>query len=393
MKLFLSISSTVLLVFTGISALAWEVTWDLNTWVETWIGGEVVGEPTADPVAGSYSSTQSVTLNSEAPYMCYTTDSSDPSCNWSDLTCATWTKYSSLLSISNTTTVKAIACYQWWEESSIWSFTYTIWSSTSTWGGWWGWGWGWSSPILTCKIEQLACSDKWIIYRRSGDSCNWGGLWDVCTPWESLYDSTGTWDNEWSGDYEYSADDYTIAMIYQSMEDNSSGDTLKLMNKIVAIFEKMTLELVSMSETSDKIRELKNEYFRSFNDILLHALDYRETKDKQYKKKAQDELKDWISIKWELDEYIDSLITIEDGIYIPVDSKLKSVFLQIQKILFARIDSLKALWKISDKEYDEFTEAYNKFVFAVIIFKKEWSDNAKKVWKAQIAIILKFYSK
>gem|GEM_PF-2783430 len=86
-------------------------------------------------------------------------------------------------------------------------------------------------------------------------------------------------------------------MIYQSMEDNSSGDTLKLMNKIVAIFEKMTLELVSMSETSDKIRELKNEYFRSFNDILLHALDYRETKDKQYKKKAQDELKDWISIK------------------------------------------------------------------------------------------------
>ena len=61
--------------------------------------------PVASPGAGSYGSTQSVTLtDASAAFILYTTDGSTPACP------ATGTLYSGAISISVTTTLKAIGC-------------------------------------------------------------------------------------------------------------------------------------------------------------------------------------------------------------------------------------------------------------------------------------------
>lgn len=76
--------------------------------------------PTASPVAGTYTTSKSVTLSSSgATVIKYTTNGDSP-------TCTSGTTYSSAISISETTTIKAIACDQINNASSVETFVYTI---------------------------------------------------------------------------------------------------------------------------------------------------------------------------------------------------------------------------------------------------------------------------
>lgn len=76
--------------------------------------------PTASPVAGTYTTSKSVVLSSSgATIIKYTTNGDSP-------TCTSGTTYSSAISISETTTIKAIACDQINNASGVSTFVYTI---------------------------------------------------------------------------------------------------------------------------------------------------------------------------------------------------------------------------------------------------------------------------
>ena len=83
-------------------------------------GGSTVATPTFTPAAGTYTTTQSVTIASETDgaSIYYTTDGSTPTDES--------TPYSSAISVSSTTTVKAIAIKDGMTNSSVASSTYTI---------------------------------------------------------------------------------------------------------------------------------------------------------------------------------------------------------------------------------------------------------------------------
>lgn len=99
-----------------------------GTGVSTGVEGTVISAPTSSPSAGSYSSNQNVTLTaSGSSSIRYTTDGSNPSCS-------SGTIYSGAISVSSTTTIKAIACYPNDNSSPVASFTYTK-TSTSSSGG------------------------------------------------------------------------------------------------------------------------------------------------------------------------------------------------------------------------------------------------------------------
>lgn len=76
--------------------------------------------PTFSPTAGTYSSEQSITISceNEGATIYYTTDGSDPTTSSA--------VYSSAITISQTTTIKAFAKYGEYDESEIVSATYTI---------------------------------------------------------------------------------------------------------------------------------------------------------------------------------------------------------------------------------------------------------------------------
>lgn len=76
--------------------------------------------PVASPAAGTYDSAQSVTLTSatEDATIYYTTDGTDPT--------AESTEYSSAISISETTTLKAIAVKDGLDNSNVLTAEYTI---------------------------------------------------------------------------------------------------------------------------------------------------------------------------------------------------------------------------------------------------------------------------
>lgn len=84
---------------------------------------EKVATPTFSSPGGTYSTAQNVTLGctTSGATICYTTDDSDPT--------ATSIQYSSPISVSQTTTIKAKAFKSGWPDSAIASATYTI-SST-----------------------------------------------------------------------------------------------------------------------------------------------------------------------------------------------------------------------------------------------------------------------
>jgi len=117
MKKFFSITSIIALLFSSIyTASAWEFSWWISTGTQTWVDWVVINSPSFSPSTATYSSSQSVSIdNSWALYSCYTSNWDSPSCNWETATCDSWTKYIAwdTFSVSSTTTLKALSCYQW----------------------------------------------------------------------------------------------------------------------------------------------------------------------------------------------------------------------------------------------------------------------------------------
>lgn len=136
MKKFISILSFLALLITHTSVFAGEATGTINTGTQTGVEGVAITEPTVSPSAGSVASGTSISISaSGAPYICYTINGTDPSCNWASLGCTSGTKYSSAFSITSATTVKALSCYQGAQSSAVSSFSYTIQSSGGGGGG------------------------------------------------------------------------------------------------------------------------------------------------------------------------------------------------------------------------------------------------------------------
>ena len=101
-----------------------------NSWIrvandDTWVTS-TCATPTASPAAGSYSTAQTVFLSSTTAdaTICYTTDGSTPTGDYSG--CTNGTEYSSSFSVDSTSTVKAIAFKQDYEDSGTMSATYVI---------------------------------------------------------------------------------------------------------------------------------------------------------------------------------------------------------------------------------------------------------------------------
>ncbi len=104
-------------------------------------------DPTGSPVAGTYTSTQSVTLSSTGSNSIYYTLD-----GVTIPTCSSGTLSSGAISISSTTTIKAIGCDTAGNTSSVVTSTYTISTytpPTTTTGGGGGGGGGYRSPVVT----------------------------------------------------------------------------------------------------------------------------------------------------------------------------------------------------------------------------------------------------
>ncbi len=83
-------------------------------------GNPTCATPTFSPAAGTYTSAQSVTINSatEGATIYYTTDGTEPTTNS--------TQYNGAISVSSSTTIKAIATAAGYDNSSVATATYTI---------------------------------------------------------------------------------------------------------------------------------------------------------------------------------------------------------------------------------------------------------------------------
>jgi len=94
-------------------------------------GGGTVATPTFNPAAGTYTTTQSVTLSTttSGASIYYTVDGSTPT--------TSSTLYSSAISVSNTTTIKAIGHKSGMTDSAVASAPYTINSNWYSTGGTW----------------------------------------------------------------------------------------------------------------------------------------------------------------------------------------------------------------------------------------------------------------
>ena len=119
----------VLVLGLGASAVrADEVTGSVTTGlgIDTGLGAIVIVAPSASPIAGTYHSSQSVTLTAAgSTSIRYSTDGSTP-------TCSTGSVYSSAMSVTGNTTLKAIACYLSALSSSVMSVAYTFTCTTSS---------------------------------------------------------------------------------------------------------------------------------------------------------------------------------------------------------------------------------------------------------------------
>jgi hypothetical protein len=82
--------------------------------------------PTFSPASGSYAGTQSVTITSvTGPVKCYTTNGATPATNGTT-GCTTGTPYSGAISVTSTTTLKAVAGGTGFYDSAVAVATYTI---------------------------------------------------------------------------------------------------------------------------------------------------------------------------------------------------------------------------------------------------------------------------
>jgi hypothetical protein len=128
LPLIIAFGMVVLVGGTYASSTGWEELDDTEEELGTGIEGTLKSSPTASPVAGTYTSSQSVTLSVDgAESIRYTTNGSTPTCSS--------TEYTSAISVSSTTTIKAISCYPGDESSDVASFTYTIDVDTGSPGG------------------------------------------------------------------------------------------------------------------------------------------------------------------------------------------------------------------------------------------------------------------
>ena len=131
----ISVLALLILPFSGLATETDPITLD-PTLNPGELGGVVIGIPIASPSAGTHSSTQSVVLTSSGSSgICYTTSGTDPVCAASGTSCTTGTLYSSAISVSSNTTIKAISCYPNNNHSSVGSYAYTISVSTPSSGG------------------------------------------------------------------------------------------------------------------------------------------------------------------------------------------------------------------------------------------------------------------
>jgi len=153
-RIYTYIGIATLVVFAGLGThvSASEVEGTLSTGVQTGIQGYVVVAPTASPIGGSYTTAQSVTLTGGDGTVSirYTTDGSAP-------TCATGTLYSGSISISTSTTLKAISCYPNNASSPIVTIDYSI--NTPASGGGGGGGGGGGTPIVTTQNNTSSSFD------------------------------------------------------------------------------------------------------------------------------------------------------------------------------------------------------------------------------------------
>ena len=92
----------------------------INTITVTYTSATTVSTPTFSPAGGTFATTQNVTINcsTDGASIYYTTDGTDPSTSSS--------LYSSAISVSSTTTIKAIATKSGMTNSDIASATYTF---------------------------------------------------------------------------------------------------------------------------------------------------------------------------------------------------------------------------------------------------------------------------
>jgi len=108
------------LFFCSVVANASETTGTLSTGLETGLNGTVVVAPTANVASGTYTSEQNISLAATGSLSIhYTTNSETPAC-------ATGNVYSGPITISSTTTLKAIACYANSVSSNVSTFDYVI---------------------------------------------------------------------------------------------------------------------------------------------------------------------------------------------------------------------------------------------------------------------------
>jgi len=117
----------VAFLIPAFNVLASEVSGEICTGIGCPVDRIVMESVVASPVAGSYSAGQTVTLTATgSSAICFDTSGANPVCAYSGTSCTTGTKYSSALTINDTTTVKARSCYANGNSTAISSFTYTI---------------------------------------------------------------------------------------------------------------------------------------------------------------------------------------------------------------------------------------------------------------------------
>lgn len=108
------------LAFVAHGSYASEISGTLTTGVGNGAEGTVIAMPVATPAPGTFTSAQSVSLAANgSSSIHYTTDGTDP-------TCGSGAVYASAIAVSNSLTLKAIACYPQSNASSIGSYIYNI---------------------------------------------------------------------------------------------------------------------------------------------------------------------------------------------------------------------------------------------------------------------------